>query len=149
MGFCEKFFNNGTEKLGSHRKKNRHAAYMWPKAAGSEFLLFWISPLLCSQYMKTCEFALFWAQILRAVAATTVGLQACSLYKIRTSGHSPGSDSFQAFVWDFDWKMPRYTKSFFKSQTYLCWAGSVIVKISACSVAKNFSTASWLLRYGH
>mgnify|MGYP001797156385 CR=1 FL=1 len=43
---------------------------------------------VCSQYIKTCEFALFLAQILPAVAANTVGLQACSLYKMRTLGHS-------------------------------------------------------------
>ena len=39
-----------------------------------------------------CEFALFCAQILRAFAANTVGLQACSLDKIRTLGHSLGSN---------------------------------------------------------
>ena len=98
MGLCEKFLNAGTEQLGSHREKNRYAAYMWPKAAGSDFLLFWIYLLVCSQYIKTCEFALFWAQILRAVAANTVGLQACSLYKIRTLGQSLGSDFLRFLI---------------------------------------------------
>ena len=88
MGFCEKFLNAGTEKLGSHREKNRYAAFMWPKAAGSDFLLFLIYLLVCSQNITTCEFAPFWAQIWRAVAANTVGLQACSLYKKKTLGHS-------------------------------------------------------------
>ena len=35
---------------------------------------------------------------MNAVAANTVGLQGCSLYKIRNSGHSPGSDSFRFLI---------------------------------------------------
>ena len=61
-------------------------------------LLFWIYLLICSQYIKTCELALFWAQILGAVAANTVGEQACSLYKIRTLGHSLGSDFLRFLI---------------------------------------------------
>ena len=41
---------------------------------------------------------LFWAQILRAFAANTVGVQACCLYKMRTSGHSLGSDFLQFLI---------------------------------------------------
>ena len=40
MGFCEKFLNAGTEKLGSDREKNRYVEYMLPKAAGSDFFSF-------------------------------------------------------------------------------------------------------------
>ena len=58
---------------------------------------FWIYLLVCAQYIKTNEFALFWAQILRVIAANTVGLQACR-YKIRTSGHSPGSHFFPFLI---------------------------------------------------
>ena len=47
-----------------------------------------------------CEFALFWAQILHAVAANTVGQQACSLHEIRTLEHSLGSD-FLRFLLKF------------------------------------------------
>ena len=37
MGFCEKTLH--TEKWGCHSEKNKHAAYMWQKAATSDFLI--------------------------------------------------------------------------------------------------------------
>ena len=42
---------------------------------------------------------------MNAVAANTVGLQACSLYKIRTLGHSPGSDFFRFLIKPLGWVM--------------------------------------------
>ena len=51
---------------------------MWPKAAGS-YLLFFLNIPKFAYNMKMLEFALFSAQILRAFAANTVGLQAYSI----------------------------------------------------------------------
>ena len=82
MGFREKFLNTGTEKLGSHREKTIAMLHAYGQRLPEViFLLFSTYLLVSSQNIKTSEFALFWAQILRAVAAYTVGPESPTFLK--------------------------------------------------------------------
>ena len=107
--------------LGSHSEKNRPATHMYPKATESSFLLSWIYLLVCSQYKKTCEFAMFWAQILRAVAVSSAGPKVCSLYKIRALGHSPGLDFFQFLIKLIREKLQLSARHCLRPQTLAVW----------------------------
>ena len=74
MGFCEKYLNARAENLGCHREQNRHAAFMWPSCRKWFFALFNI-PFRLLTVDENTWIALFWAQILHAIAANTRWLQ--------------------------------------------------------------------------
>ena len=105
---CQPMFNGILWEIfkRQHRKDGhpqREKSICWIhviKGCRKWFFAFWIYLLVYSQYIYKNVWicSVFYAQILRAVAANTVGRQGCSLYKIRTLGHSPGSDFFRFLI---------------------------------------------------
>ena len=122
-------------------QQNSHKSKYWCKIWVSlyvtegwrEWLIaFRIDLLVCSQLYENL-WCLFWAQILRAFTASSVRLAACNLYKIRTLGHSPGSDTFRFLK-----------KGYYKEAT-----GDWTWGLTALDVGKSWSFFVFYIKYSN